>query len=73
MVYKFSAILEKEGKWYVALCPELDVVSQGNTTEEAIENLKEAIELFLKSASKDEISERLSPVAPLITTIEVSA
>lgn len=57
MVYKFSAILEKEDKWYVALCPELDVASQGNTIEDAIKNLKEAIVLFLESASKDEIAE----------------
>ena len=55
----FTAILEKEGDGYVALCPELDVASQGNTTEEAIANLKEAVELFLECADPEEIEQRL--------------
>ena len=55
----FTAIIEKEDNMYVALCPEVDVVSQGNTIEEARNNLQEAIELFLESASKDEIASRL--------------
>jgi predicted RNase H-like HicB family nuclease len=71
MVYKFSAILEKEGKLYTALCPEVDIASQGETVEEALDNLKEAVELFLETASEEEIVERLSGVAPLVTTIEV--
>ena len=55
----FTAILEKEGEGYVALCPELDVASQGNTTQEAIANLKEAVELFLECADPEEIEQRL--------------
>lgn len=55
----FTAIIEKEDDMYVALCPEVDVASQGNTIEEARNNLQEAIELFLESASKDEIASRL--------------
>ena len=55
----FTAILEREGDGYVALCPELDVASQGNTTEEAIANLKEAVELFLECADPEEIEQRL--------------
>ena len=55
----FTAIIEKEGNMYVALCPELDIASQGNNVEEASENLREAIELFLESASPSEIQERL--------------
>ena len=39
MSYKFSAIIEKENNWYVALCPELDVASQGKTIEELKELL----------------------------------
>ena len=39
----FTAVLEKEGDLYVALCPELDVASQGATVEEAIANLQEAV------------------------------
>ena len=44
---------------YVALCPELDIASQGETVEEAKKNLTEAVELFLEDASEDEIKERL--------------
>lgn len=55
----FTAILEKENDMYVALCPELDVASQGTTVEEATANLKEAVELFLECADPSEIKERL--------------
>ena len=44
---------------YVALCPELDIASQGETVEEGRSNLKEGIELFLETASQRENSERL--------------
>ena len=55
----YTAILEKEGDMYVALCPELDVASQGATVEEATANLKEAVELFLERADAEEIKRRL--------------
>ena len=55
----YTAILEREGDVYVALCPELDVVSQGVTIEEALANLKEAVELFLECADPHEIKRRL--------------
>jgi predicted RNase H-like HicB family nuclease len=54
----YTAILEREGNLYVALCPELDVASQGPTVEEATANLKEAVELFLECADPREIAER---------------
>lgn len=44
----FTAIVHKEGDWYVADCPELGTVSQGRTFEEAVENLKEATDLYLE-------------------------
>lgn len=44
----FSAIVRKGEKQYVALCPELDVVSQGYSVEEAVNNLKEAVELYIE-------------------------
>ncbi|MDT3740910.1 MAG: type II toxin-antitoxin system HicB family antitoxin [Candidatus Kapabacteria bacterium] len=44
----FSAIIHKEDNIYVAECTEVGTVSQGNTIEEAIENLKESTELFLE-------------------------
>jgi len=43
-----TAIIKKGEKQYVALCPELDVVSQGFTVEEALKNLKEAVELYIE-------------------------
>ncbi len=45
---ELSAIVKKGEKQYVALCPDLDVVSQGYTVEEALNNLKEACELCLE-------------------------
>lgn len=54
----YTAVLEREGDMYVALCPELDVVSQGATVEAATANLKEAVELFLECADLDEIKRR---------------
>jgi len=45
---KLTAVVKKGEKQYVALCPELDVVSQGYTVNEAAINLKEACELYLE-------------------------
>ncbi len=55
----FTAAIHREGDGYVALCPELDVASQGDTLDEARENLREAVELFLETASAQEIRDRL--------------
>jgi predicted RNase H-like HicB family nuclease len=44
----FTAVLHREGKWFVADCPEVGTVSQGKTIEEALANLKEATELYLE-------------------------
>lgn len=57
---KFTAILEREEDMSVSLCPELDIVSQGATISESRNNLQEAIELFLETASPQEIQERLN-------------
>jgi len=67
----FTAIIEKEDDMYVSICPELDIASQGKSVEEARENLKEAIELFLEEASPEEIKERLHSEL-FITQLEVS-
>ena len=45
---EFSCVVNKEGKWCVATSPELGVTSQGKTVEESIDNLREAIELYLE-------------------------
>jgi predicted RNase H-like HicB family nuclease len=55
MSQTFTAILEREGDLVVALCPELDVASQGQTLDEALSNLREAISLFLEFVGLDEI------------------
>ena len=57
-IHSYTAIVEKEGNSYVALCPELDVASQGGSIEEATANLKEAVELFLECADPTEIARR---------------
>ena len=56
---ELTAIIECEGDGYVALCPELDIASQGTTVAKSRENLKEALELFLETASDTEIQHRL--------------
>jgi predicted RNase H-like HicB family nuclease len=55
----YTAVVEREGDKYVALCPELDVASQGATVEEATANLREAVELFLECADTEEVKRRL--------------
>jgi predicted RNase H-like HicB family nuclease len=47
-----------EGDGYVALCPELDIASQGDSVEEASANLREAVQLFIESADPSEIERR---------------
>ena len=49
----FSALIKKDGDWYVARCMDLDVTSQGKTVEEAKANLKEALELYIESFGSD--------------------
>jgi predicted RNase H-like HicB family nuclease len=68
---QFTAIIEREGNGYVSLCPELDIASQGDTIEQARDNLKEAIELFLQVADTSEIKLRLNNDI-FITKLEVS-
>ena len=68
---KLTAIIEREGDGYVALCPELDVASQGDTVDEARKNLQEALELFFETASPEEIKERLHDEI-YVTYVEVA-
>lgn len=56
---QLTAIIEREGDGYVALCPQLDIASQGDTIEDARLNLAEAVQLFLETASPSEIRDRL--------------
>ena len=59
MLRQLTAIIEREGNGYVSLCPELDIASQGETIEQARENLREALELFFECASPEEVNTRL--------------
>jgi len=68
---KLTAIIEKEGNGFVALCPELNVASQGDTIEEARKNLQEALELFFETASSEEIKTRLHEEI-YVTQVEVT-
>jgi predicted RNase H-like HicB family nuclease len=70
-IQQFTAIIEREGTHYVALCPELDIASQGNSVEEARTNLKEALELFFETASLQEIKDRLHSEI-FVTRLEVA-
>ena len=54
-----TAILVREGDGFVALCPELDIASEGDTIEEARANLQEALELFVETASPVEVGQRV--------------
>ncbi|MGA9115551.1 MAG: type II toxin-antitoxin system HicB family antitoxin [Bacteroidota bacterium] len=68
---QFTAIIEREDDSYIALCPELDIASQGASVEAARLNLKEAIELFFEAASPEEIRERLHDEI-FITRLEIA-
>ena len=70
MQKSLSAVIRKEKDGCSALCPELDIASQGDTIEEAKANLKEAVELFLECASREEIDDRLGADA-YFSTLEV--
>ncbi len=71
MNHYLTAIIHREGEGYVALCPELDIASQGDSIEGARDNLKEAVQLFLECASPAEI-ERRSFQETFVTRLEVT-
>jgi predicted RNase H-like HicB family nuclease len=68
--HQLTAIIEKEGNGYVALCPEFDIASQGYTIEEARSNLQEAVELFFETADPTEVKQRLHEDV-FVTRLEV--
>ena len=67
MTHKFTVMIEKEENWYVAKCLENNVASQGKTMDEALLNLKEAVELYYED-NKSEVEEKQI----FITTLEVA-
>ena len=67
---QLTGIIEREDDMYVALCPELDIASQGETVEAARANLVEALELFFESADPSEVARRLHTEV-FVTRVEV--
>ena len=66
MTIKYNVVVQKEEKWYVAKCLDNNVASQGKTIEEALDNLKEALELYTQSEEAEK------PKQMLITTLKVA-
>lgn len=58
MQQRLTAIIEREDSGFVSLCPELDIVSQGSSIEEARTNVIEALTLFFEVADRSEITRR---------------
>ena len=71
MSTQLTAIIEREEDGYVALCPELDIASQGQSVSQARDNLKEALDLFFEAASSSEIATRLRSEL-YVTRVEVA-
>ena len=69
MTYKSTAVIMREGKWFVARSLELGVTTQGRTIEEAKENLREAVGLYLEDMPRRK--KALAREVPLVTSIEV--
>jgi predicted RNase H-like HicB family nuclease len=66
-----TAIIQPEDGAFVALCPELEIASQGDTVEEARDNLREALELFFECAPSAEVKQRLKGEV-FVTQVEVA-
>lgn len=63
---RLTAAVTREGDWHVARCLEVEVTSQGRTVEEALTNLREALELYFEDTP---VTEHLQ--SPIIAPIEV--
>lgn len=74
--FQLTAVIERDEDWFVATCPEVDVVSQGKTIEDARSNLLEAVESFFEVASPSEIKKRLKketyvmPLMPVVPNLK---
>jgi predicted RNase H-like HicB family nuclease len=71
MSKRLTAVIHREASGFVALCPELDVASQGDSVEEARDNLREALELFFECASPAEVKDRMGEEV-FVTQVEVA-
>ena len=77
--FQLTAVIERDEDWFVATCPEVDVVSQGKSIEDARSNLLEAVELFFEVASPSEIKKRLKketyvmPLMPVVPNLKAKS
>jgi predicted RNase H-like HicB family nuclease len=65
---RLTAAITHEAPWYVARCLEVEVASQGESVEEALTNLQEALELYFED---EPVPEGVEP--PIIASVEVAA
>ncbi len=73
MEYKLSAVVSKEDKFFVARGIEVEIASQGRTLEEALSNLREAFQLWLKHAAAEELEVFMNDNSPIMTQVAVAA
>ena len=65
---RLTAAITHEAPWYVARCLEVEVTSQGETAEEALDNLREALELYFEDAPIPDLTE-----PPIIASVDIAA
>ena len=68
LIVKFTVAVTHEAPWFVARCLDVDVVSQGESVDEALANLEEALSLYFEG---EELPDALEP--PIITTVLLPA
>lgn len=68
MVRTLTAAVHQEEEWYIARCLELDVASQGESLQQALVNLREAVEAYL-----EEVSQPIIEATPLVTAFQIAA
>ena len=65
---RLTAAITHEAPWYVARCLEVEVASQGETVEEVLDNLREALELYFEDAPVPDLAE-----PPIIASVDIAA
>jgi predicted RNase H-like HicB family nuclease len=65
---RFTAAITHEAPWYVARCLEVEVASQGKSVEEALDNLREALELYFEDTPVPDLGE-----PPIIASVDIAA
>lgn len=68
MARTLTAAVHQEEEWYIARCLELDVASQGESLQQALVNLREAVEAYL-----EEVSQPIIEATPLVTAFQIAS